>query len=130
MNQVYIWNRLWYSIGALFVALVVYFSLMPSPSQLDVSAGDKIQHLAGYSLLGYWFSMLFLQYLRGQLIGMILLMLLGVCLEFVQGMTGYRSYDTADMQANGVGVLLGTVLARTRLGGMLLWIEQHGASRR
>ena len=32
---------------------------------------------------------------------------MGVGLEFIQGMTDYRTYDVLDMAANSIGVLLG-----------------------
>ncbi len=106
------------------IAVVVYLSLMPSPPQLDITAGDKLQHIAAYSALGFWFTMLVLRNWRqlclvaGGLIG------LGVALEFVQGITGYRTFDVGDMLANSIGVVIGSALAQTRLGRGLLWLEQ------
>jgi len=32
---------------------------------------------------------------------------MGIALEFLQGMTGYRSFDAMDMIANTVGVAIG-----------------------
>jgi VanZ family protein len=45
-----------------------------------------------------------------------LLAALGVAVEFLQGMTGYRHFEPSDMVANANGVLLGWVWARTVLG--------------
>jgi glycopeptide antibiotics resistance protein len=36
---------------------------------------------------------------------------MGVGLEFIQGMLGYRTYEVFDMLANAIGVLLGWVAA-------------------
>lgn len=124
MNQVYMWKPLWYWLGALMLAVVVYLSLMPSPPQLDISAGDKLQHLAAYSALGYWFGMLALQNWRRLCLVAGGLIVLGIALEFIQGMTGYRTFDVGDMLANAIGVVAGLTLARTRLGLALLWLEQ------
>ena len=47
---------------------------------------------------------------------------MGVALEFLQGMTGYRTFEVLDMLANAVGVALGwsaalvLVALRARLG--------------
>ena len=38
---------------------------------------------------------------------------LGIALEFVQGMTGYRSFEVADMVADAAGVLLAWSIAST-----------------
>jgi glycopeptide antibiotics resistance protein len=36
---------------------------------------------------------------------------MGIAIEFLQGMTGYRHFDVLDMVANGLGVLLGWAAA-------------------
>ena len=38
---------------------------------------------------------------------------MGIGLEFLQGMTGYRSFDVMDMLANTIGVALGWILVFT-----------------
>jgi len=35
--------------------------------------------------------------------------LMGIALEFLQGMTGYRTFDVFDMIANTIGVALGWI---------------------
>ena len=50
--------------------------------------------------------------------------MLGIALEFAQGMTGYRMFDHADMALNALGVGIGLALARTRLQHMLSAIER------
>jgi len=53
-----------------------------------------------------WFSLLYprLRFRVWYAIGFIAM---GVGLEIVQGHLGYRTYDTVDMAANTIGVLLG-----------------------
>ena len=49
--------------------------------------------------------------------------MMGIVLEFIQGLTGYRSLEYTDMTANTIGVLLGWLLAKTRLSNALSRIE-------
>jgi glycopeptide antibiotics resistance protein len=47
-----------------------------------------------------------------------------VALEFLQGLTDYRTFDTADMIANATGAALGWGLAQTPLKNALEWTER------
>lgn len=98
---------------AIFVALgwgwagtIVWLSLTPSPPTIDLEQGDKLGHFAAYGLLMLWFCFLYrskparLAYGAG-------FIAMGVALEFIQRMLGYRTYEVLDMVANGIGVLLG-----------------------
>ncbi len=92
--------------GWLLAAAIVVLSLAPQPPDLDLPHGDKLGHIAAYSLLSFWFCWLYparrsrLAYAAGWIA-------MGVALEFAQGATGYRSFELADMAANSLGVLLG-----------------------
>ena len=57
------------------------------------------------------------------------LTLMGVVIEFVQGATGWRTFDAMDMLANGAGVLIGWVLVATPLGKLLGVVEKWQRSR-
>lgn len=46
-------------------------------------------------------------------------MALGVILEVLQGWSGYRYFEYADMLANTLGVFVGLLLATTQLGGLV-----------
>jgi glycopeptide antibiotics resistance protein len=50
--------------------------------------------------------------------------LMGVGIEFLQGLTDYRTFDVADMVANAVGAALGFGIAQTPLGNALDWVER------
>jgi len=54
---------------------------------------------------------------------------MGVVIEFVQGATGWRTFDAMDMLANGAGVLIGWVLVATPLGKLLGVVEKWQRSR-
>jgi VanZ family protein len=98
--------------GWLLAVAIVVFSLMPAPPDVDVPHGDKLGHLAAYSLLTFWFCWLYpawstrLAYAAGWIA-------MGVALEFAQAATGYRSFELADMAANSLGVLLGWGISAT-----------------
>jgi VanZ family protein len=89
---------------------IVWLSLMPQPPQVDLEQGDKLGHFAAYGLLMFVFCLIYdqratrLAYATG-------FILMGVALEFLQGMTGYRTFELLDMLANATGVL--GVLAST-----------------
>jgi len=105
-------RRLLVAGGWLLAAAIVVLSLAPQPPDLDVPHGDKLGHIAAYSLLSFWFCWLYparrsrLAYAAGWIA-------MGVALEFAQGATGYRHFDPADMAANSLGVLLGWGISAT-----------------
>lgn len=106
------------------VAIVVYLSLMPAPPKLEMTYGDKLQHIAAYSAMAYWFAMLEISSTNKRRIALSALILLGVLLEFLQGLTGYRTFDAGDMLANTIGVLIGGLLGASGAGALLAWLER------
>lgn len=100
--------RLRLCIGFLLVAAVVYLSLTPHPIEVPGEQGDKYGHIVAYSTLMIWFATIY--HARRERIALaVAFVLLGVALEFLQRLTGYRTFDIADMVADGVGVILGWV---------------------
>ena len=92
-------------VGGVGLAVLTWASLIPlDPGSLP-SQHDKLAHLAAYGTLGAWFGT-FAPSRRWPLVWMGL-GLFGVGIEFVQGQTGYRSFDTHDILANWIGVSLG-----------------------
>jgi hypothetical protein len=118
----YHYRRIWLLLGWSMVAAVVVLSLIP----VDVDLGenrDKLAHFIVYGSLSFWFGMLFDG--RGRQLRMaIAFAAMGVVLEFLQRLTGYRSFEVADMIANAVGAALGWGLAQTPLRNALNWAEQ------
>ena len=99
-------RRLWIGVGWALVAGVIYGSLMHSPPSLGFEQGDKLEHLGSYGLVMFWFCQLYAE--RRVRLGYALgFVALGVALEFVQGCTGYRDFEVADMFADAAGVVLG-----------------------
>ncbi len=84
-------------------------SLMPPV--LDESGGhtDKIVHLAGYAVLMFWWAQLVVE--RHWRLALAV-MLFGVGIELLQGLTPNRQPDVLDALANSGGVLIGWLAAR------------------
>lgn len=109
-------SRLWWPLGWLMVAVILFLSLMPSPPTVDVS--DKWQHAFAYALLMSWFAQLVMR----RWLAAIYLVVMGVGVEFVQGWSGLRYYEEMDMLANSVGVLIGWLMFTLGIH-YLRWLE-------
>lgn len=115
----------WLAFGWLLVGLVVYLSLTPHPPEqlsLPFPYADKLGHGFAYASLSLWFCQICLQ-ARQRAAVVAALIGLGITLEFLQGMGGYRTFEIADMVANSIGTLLGLLLAHTPLGRLFVWFE-------
>ncbi len=115
---------LWLTIGWVLIALIVYLSLTASPPEVfEFAFADKLKHLFAYSVLMGWFTQLYPS-LKARGVWALALFLLGVAVEFIQGWSGYRFFDVADMAANSLGVLLGWWLSTKWLAGSLLRVDR------
>lgn len=115
-------RRLWLSLSWTLVLSVIYLSLTPAPIQIPGAGGDKLGHLLAYGTLMVWFSNLY----ENSIPRVILatgFVAMGIALEFVQGWTGFRTFEIADMAANASGVLVGWALAPPRTPNFLRRIE-------
>lgn len=119
------YHRLWVTVGWLLFGLVVYLSLAPNPpSPLTFDNSDKLEHAFAYATLSFWLCQIY-PAARSRAVVIAILVGLGVALEYVQGWTGYRSFDVMDMLADSIGVLLGWLLVLTPLGRLLAYIERR-----
>lgn len=118
-KQSLVYPRLWQAIGWLMLAWVVILSLMPHPPEPPVVTWDKAQHLLTYGVLMFWFRMAF-----GNILWGVFLIGMGAGMEILQGESGYRDFEYADMLANSLGVLAGWLLAATPLGVFLARLDQ------
>lgn len=122
MRQELHWFKVWLTIGWFMVALVIYLSLTPRPIEIDVTQGDKVGHVIAYLALMLWFAQL---YGRGRHLRWGLgFVVLGIALEYVQGWTGYRSFDYFDMAADALGVFIGWCLGGTTMSRLLIGLER------
>ena len=106
--------RLWSALGVGFVLLVVYLSLAAPPPQIDLPDVFDAGHIVAYFWLMIWFAQIHRAASRRWLLAAGF-GAMGIVLEYVQGMMGYRHFDYADMLRNFIGVALGLALARTPL---------------
>jgi VanZ family protein len=114
-------RRLWLLLGWGMVFSVIVLSLVPL--NVDLQEGrDKIAHSLAYTSMVFWFSLLFDGRAR-QLAIAVAFAMMGVGIEFLQGLTDYRTFEVADMAANAVGAALGWGLAQTPLRHGLAWAE-------
>ena len=114
-------RRIWLLLGWGMVFLVVVLSLVPI--DVDLPGGDKTAHFVAYGSMSFWFGMLFAG--RARQLGIaVAFAAMGVGIEFLQGMTDYRTFEVADMIANGIGAALGWGLAQTPLRNALAWAER------
>lgn len=119
-------RKVWLGFGWLWIVLVCYLSLMSHPPQpVSFDGVDKLEHLLAYAGLMLWFCQVYVT--RAARIGtMVGLVALGVCIEILQGLGGYRYFEYTDMLANTAGVLTGWGWAYTRMGRVILVLERDG----
>ncbi|GAO37303.1 hypothetical protein SCT_2724 [Sulfuricella sp. T08] len=123
MNQTR-FNNYWQAAGWLGVGLIAYLSLTPAPPQINIENGDKFGHLAAYGLVTLWFAQLYTG-LRQRILLAVGMVVLGIAMEYAQRATGYRTFDIADMIADGLGVAIGLLAAPPRLPNLLSWAEKR-----
>lgn len=116
-------RKIWIGFGWAGVFIIVILSLMPSPPQpVHFEYADKLEHALAYGLVMLWFCQVY-KLGKGLMVGL-LLFALGVALEYMQGMTDYRSFEYADMLADATGLILAWGLAHTPLGSIYQCIEK------
>jgi hypothetical protein len=119
--------KAWMAIGLAFVALVIFLSLTSNPVQVP-DVGFKLGHVLAYAWLMFWFAQLFRGRPTRLAIG-VALALMGVALEYIQGMTGYRTFAYSDMRDNAVGVVAGFLVALTPMGRLIPSMDRLIAQR-
>ncbi|HYR05678.1 MAG TPA: hypothetical protein VEP71_03265 [Gallionella sp.] len=95
----------WLAFGWLWVSAILWLSLTPIPPQpLVFDFSDKLEHTLAYLFLMGWFAVVYRE--RSRIVIAVGLVMMGVLVEILQGLSGYRYFEFADMIANGSGVLL------------------------
>ena len=116
------YRRTWSALGAFWVLLVVYLSLTSRPPDLGVPRAFDFGHVAAYFWLMIWFAQLHRTPRRRWRLAAAF-GAMGIVLEVIQGLTGYRQFDYADMAYNFVGIAIGLVLSRSPAQNALHRVE-------
>ena len=98
-------------LGWLLLILVMAGSVIPVIVVKGFSAADKLVHGGSYLILITWFSGLYQR--QYHIFIALALFAMGLVLEVIQGQLPYRGFDSFDLLANAVGILLGLILARS-----------------
>jgi hypothetical protein len=116
---------LWLSVGILLITLVIVASLMPNPPHVAQFGGnDKLGHFAAYIAIMFWFGQIYTRN-RTRWTMALAFVILGISLEYLQRLSGYRTFEYADMGANAAGVLSALLLAqKTPLSRCLAVVER------
>ena len=120
--------RLWQTIGGLLIGFVVYLSFATVTIEIPVENGDKYGHVLAYATLIFWFAQIYPDR-RSRVGWAFAFVAMGIAIEFLQGLTDYRSFEIADMVADAVGVCVGWLVAPPRSPRLLRWIEAGLISR-
>ncbi len=116
--------RFWLLLGFLLVVATLVVSLMPLQMGHGVPHQDKLLHMTGYGMLTLWF----LQIVRNQralFLVPLAMMMLGIGIEVLQGVTQYRYPDRMDALANTLGCIGAAFLALTPARDTLLRLERY-----
>jgi len=116
---------LWLSLGCVMVALVIYLSLTSSPVETGLSFPyqDKVFHAFAYFVLMTWFAQIYHGRFQRNVIA-VMLVIMGVMLEYLQSFDPNRFYEYADMFANSTGVVLGLLVTLTGVKNCLIRFEK------
>ncbi|MBL8514155.1 MAG: VanZ family protein [Betaproteobacteria bacterium] len=106
-------SALFRTFGVCIIVAIFVLSLMPSPP--GVPGSDKLHHFLAYGGCMFAWAMA-LARPKSRFIALLLICAMGVLIEVLQGWTGWRTFDVADMVANTLGALSGWVAARIAAG--------------
>lgn len=115
-------RRTWIALGMTIIAAIWIFSLIPIPPHIGFEGEDKVSHFVAYGVMMLWWSQILIRS-RDRLIIAAAFVTMGVLIEFVQGWTGWRTFEAADMIADAIGVALGWCIACTPAGSALARFE-------
>jgi len=115
-------KKFWLILGLGSVALVLFLSLAPDLPDTGVPEGMKVGHVLAYSWLMLWFAQIYRSPTARYRLA-ITFCLMGIGLEYVQGLTDYRGFEYSDMLIDSAGVGLGLLLCCTGLQNILMRLE-------
>jgi VanZ family protein len=120
------YRRLWILLGfgsILAVGVASLVSINLNPLNLDIPLQDKLIHAVVYAALTAWFMQIYHGWPAWGVI-MLSMLVLGLGLELLQGLTPSRAPEALDLLADGIGITFASIVAWTPLRYVLLKIEQ------
>lgn len=119
------WHSLWLTIGYLMLLVIIQQSITSAPIQIDTGLvwQDKLLHLGAYFTLMFWFMQIY-PATKQRLLFAVLFVLVGIAMEVIQSFSPARYFETWDMLANTVGVLLALGCWGSRCSRLLLRLER------
>jgi len=93
------------SIFLIYVIVVLYFSLSPSPIGAEILHSDKLSHFIAYFVMGFLVYITFRAF-RQKVYMFVLIILLGVLIEGAQHYIPGRTASYTDIVANTLGLLI------------------------
>jgi len=120
------YQKLWLSFGILYIGFILAASLLKVPdiNIMQFELRDKAIHFLMYFILVGWFAQLYKK-ISTRITILLGAILLGMLIEYLQGMTSYRSFDYLDGLANSTGAVFAFLLARPPLDSILKKIDSH-----
>lgn len=105
------------TLGGLYVALIIFMSLVPGGSDsllpnIDPTEHDVLSHFMAYFIMMLWYSQIYPAKYYPRLAAIFIL--LGIGLDCLQGMSETREFQTIDIFFNSTGVIFAWLLARVR----------------
>ncbi len=113
----------WLLLGFSFILAVGIASLMSLNLATHFSYQDKLIHAVVYAGLTAWFMQIYHGWPAWGVV-MLSMLVMGLGLELLQGLTPSRTPEALDLLADGVGITLAGVVAWTPLRYTLMKIEQ------
>jgi VanZ family protein len=102
-------RHLWLTTGFVLTMAVIVAFLMPNPPDVaEFKGSDKLGHFAAYAIMTLWFAHIYVRKRVRWALALAFVML-GVTLEYLQGLSGYRTFEYADVAAKAAEVLAGVL---------------------
>lgn len=115
---------LWLAAGWVLVAAILWLSLTPrAPEPFKFHFADKVEHFVAYLAVMGWFAQIHFRRTARRHYALAFLAM-GVAVEFLQALEATRYFELADMLADGLGIGVALLLARTPLQHTLRMLEK------
>lgn len=108
-------RSLFFRLSSIAVLIAIWIlSFLPGSAMPDVPGSDKWHHALAYFACMFCWGQLYLAPAQRLKLA-ILFILMGALIEFLQGLTDYRSFEWLDMLADAVGVVLAWFIVTVQL---------------